>query len=198
MIEFNVVFKRLVVLFVCIFVSMAGTVSAGDTKEITIDNQAMNPAAPPEIMHFGRLVGKWKITDWGFDQQGKRADGAGANWNFYWVLGGTAIQDDWISPGFDKPVPEKGRQYGTNIRIYNPKTKMWEMAWMSNSGGKVDTFKAAGSKENMVMKGFYNGGDTIITFYNISKNHFSWKMEKQDAKSKQWKVVYRIEADRVM
>ncbi len=173
------------------------SVSANDITNSTIKQQSINLSAPPESYHFGRLVGEWKITDWSVDAKGKRQDGPGANWNFYWILGGTAIQDDWISPGYDKPAPEKGRQFGTNIRIYNPKTKQWEMAWMSNSGAKLDTFKATGSEKDMVMRGFYNGAETKITFYDIGANRFSWKMEKQAQATAKWTLVYRIEARRI-
>jgi hypothetical protein len=191
------IFLRLILLWVGIYLIINNeSVYAGDLAKPTIKQQSMNPAAPPESHHFGRLVGEWKITDWSIDAQGKRQDGPGANWNFYWILGGSAIQDDWISPGYDKPVPEKGRQFGTNIRIYNPKSKLWEMAWMSNSGAKLDTFKANGTEKEMVMRGVYNGAETKITFYDIETDQFSWKMEKLQG-TEQWKVVYRIEAKRV-
>jgi len=158
--------------------------------------QQQSKAAPIETSQFGQLVGKWAITDSGIDKKGNWKAGPGADWNFYWILNGTAIQDDWISPSLDKDEPKTGRQFGTNIRIYNPKLKRWEMAWASNNGAKVDTFKAKAEGESVVMKGFYAGAETKITFFNISKNHFSWKMEQQNKATKAWKEVYRIEGDR--
>ncbi len=169
------------------------TVTASD--KINIQRQSDN--APIETKQFGRLVGNWNIRDYSLSTDGSWQEQNGANWNFYWILGGSAIQDDWISPALDKPAPEKGRQYGTNIRIYNPKLKQWEMAWASNTGAKIDTFTAAAEKDNMVMQGVFNGKDTRITFHDISKNHFSWKMERVDAKTSRWRSIYRIEAERM-
>ena len=163
----------------------------------SIKSQSLNPKAPKETTHFGRLVGNWLIKDQSIDKKGAWQQGSGANWNFYWILGGSAIQDDWISPSMDKPTPKGGRQYGTNIRIYNPKSKLWEMAWTSNTGQKVDTFEAVGSDSSIVMNGDYNGAPTRITFFDISEKRFSWKMDKQDKQSKQWSTIYKIEAYKI-
>lgn len=155
-----------------------------------------SPQAPAQTSQFGQLVGHWKIADKGLGQDGKWQDGNGADWNFYWILNGSAIQDDWISPSLSQPEPKSGRQYGTNIRIFNPKKNQWEMAWASNSGQKVDTFTATENQGEIVMKGFYNGAETRITFFDIKPKRFSWKMETQDAKG-EWRIIYRIEATRV-
>jgi len=191
MIQQNLI-KSLFSAFVIIFTLQSNTSQAVDLHML----QQLSKKAPSETMQFGRLVGNWAISDSGLDKEGNWISGPGADWNFYWILNGTAIQDDWISPPLDKTEPEKGRQFGTNIRIYNPKLKQWEMAWASNNGAKVDTFKAKAEGESVVMKGFYAGAETKITFFNISKNHFSWKMEQQDKDTKAWKEVYRIEGER--
>ena len=168
-------------------------VAENSGNEIPINIQEMSNNAPPQTMHYGRLVGKWEIKDASLGKDGKWQTGPGANWNFYWILGGSAIQDDWISPGYKTPTPAKGRQYGTNIRIFNPKTEQWEMAWAANSGKKIDTFKATSDDKSMVMNGIYNNQPTRITFFDITEQRFSWKMEKQDAKTKEWQAVYKIE-----
>ena len=129
---------------------------AGATDSINVQQQSAS--APPATSQFGRLVGKWKIRDFAPGADGSWNELGGADWNFYWILGGAAIQDDWISPGMDSPAPVAGRQFGTNIRIYNPKLERWEMAWASNTGAKVDTFLATHEDGSLVMKGLYNGG----------------------------------------
>ena len=162
-----------------------------------IDRQQQSPHASAQTSQFGQLVGDWKIKDYSLNPQGKWLEGNGANWNFYWILGGTAIQDDWISPSLDKPEPDKGRQYGTNIRIYNPKQGQWDMAWASNSGAKIDTFSAREKNRQLIMRGLFNGRDSKITFFDITATHFSWKLEQKNVSSGEWSKVYRIEASRI-
>jgi hypothetical protein len=172
-------------------------VAESAANEVPINIQVMSKNAPPQTIHYGRLVGKWEIKDSSLGKDSKWQAGPGANWNFYWILGGSAIQDDWISPGYKTPAPAKGRQYGTNIRIFNPKTDQWEMAWAANTGKKIDTFKATSDEKSMIMNGVYYDQPTRITFYDISDSRFSWKMEKQDAKSKHWQAVYKIEGYKI-
>ncbi len=156
--------------------------------------QKQSDRAPEQTAQFGQLVGEWRIRDFGRDSEGNWQEGNGADWNFYWILDGTAIQDDWISPGLDSKAPPQGRQYGTNIRIYNPAENRWEMAWMANTGAKVDTFTAVMEDGALVMRGDYGGKPTRISFHDIGQTQFSWKMEQQDGSA--WQEVYRIEATR--
>ena len=87
---------------------------------VAIRVQQQSTSAAPETAQFGSLVDSWKIRDFAPDDKGSWIEQGGADWNFYWILGGTAIQDDWIAPGMDSPAPATGRQFGANIRIYNP------------------------------------------------------------------------------
>lgn len=167
------------------------------SSNIQIDRQLQSPQAPHQTSQFGQLVGDWKIKDYAPTPQGNWIEGSGANWNFYWILGGTAIQDNWISPSLDKPEPEKGRQYGTNIRIYNPEQNQWEMAWASNSGAKIDTFSAKEKNNKLIMRGLFNGHDSKITFFDITASRFSWKLEQKNSNEGKWSEVYRIEAFRI-
>jgi hypothetical protein len=141
------------------------------------------------------LLGKWEITDSSLNQQGQWQAGNGASWHFYTILNGYAVQDDWVAPALDKPEPEAGRQYGTNIRIFNPKENRWEMAWASVKGQKVDTFTAIEQDGAIIMSGQFNGNTSRITFYDIQSNSFAWKLEMQQA-NETWLEVYRIKGKR--
>ncbi|MCW8876538.1 MAG: hypothetical protein OQJ89_01680 [Kangiellaceae bacterium] len=151
---------------------------------------------------FKSLIGEWSIKDFSLSKEGKWQPAGGADWNFYPILNGAAIQDDWISPAMDKPAPKSGRQLGTNIRIFNQKTNEWQMAWIANTGQKVETFKAIELDGKIVMLGKYQGNDTRITFFDITESTFSWTMEvssKSGSDEKvqpSWKVVYKIEASK--
>lgn len=97
------------------------------------------------------LIGNWDISDSSLTSDGSWQEGLGATWHFYPILNGHAIQDDWISPPENKPEPPTGRQYGTNIRIFNPEKNHWEMAWMSVKGQKLDQFSAIEEGGKVIM-----------------------------------------------
>ena len=170
---------------------------------------------------FQPLIGNWSIEDYQLDKQGKWQPAGGADWNFYSILDGSAVQDDWIAPSLSKPAPSAGRQYGTNIRILNKDTKEWQMAWMSNTGKKVENFTAKEVDGKIVMRGLYQGSETRITFFDISDSQFSWIMEvaknndtnrdksssdkkqlNKNASDKnvlgQWKTIYKIKGTKVV
>jgi hypothetical protein len=142
---------------------------------------------------FNQLIGNWEIQDWSLDEKGNWQPSQGADWNWYKILDGNAIQDDWISPSMD--VKTEKRQFGTNIRIYNPKKSQWEMAWMASTGQKLDTFTAIEDSKKVVMSGFYAGANSKITFFNIKENSFDWKLELEQA-DKSWLEVYRIKGSK--
>lgn len=157
--------------------------------------QRVSPDAPSETAQFAPLIGDWVIQDYQRDANGDWQPGAGADWRFYWILDGHAIQDDWIAPGRASEAPESGRQYGTNIRIYNPKQDRWEMAWASSKGQKVDTFTATRTDQGILMEGVFAGNPSRILFHDLRENRFSWNLRVADAEG-QWQEVYRIEGTR--
>ncbi|TQV73648.1 hypothetical protein FLL45_12300 [Aliikangiella marina] len=150
---------------------------------------------------FSGLIGQWSIDDYSLNAKGEWQPAGGADWHFYPILNGTAIQDDWISPSMSKPAPAQGRQFGTNIRIYNQKEKRWHMAWIANTGQKVESFKAIEQDGKIIMLGHYQGANTRITFFDINQNSFSWMMEREthaNTKDKKiWQTIYKIQGTRV-
>ncbi|MEZ5473284.1 MAG: hypothetical protein R3E90_16060 [Marinicella sp.] len=144
---------------------------------------------------MSELIGNWKVEDSSVNAQGEWQTGQGASWHFYPILNGHAIQDDWISPPLTQAEPANGRQYGTNIRIFNPKENRWEMAWASVKGQKVDTFVATEQDRKIIMTGLFNGQNSRITFYDIKKDSFNWKLEFQQS-DQSWHEVYRIKGKR--
>lgn len=158
-------------------------------------NHQINPKAPPETHQYAPLLGEWTITDSSLDKQGNWQPGKGADWNWYTILDGNAIQDDWITPSLS--VESEKRGYGTNIRIYNPAKKMWEQIWVSAGAKKIDSFSATFQDGKIVMRGFYANNESRITFFNMKENSFDWKLEFQDKDNPDiWKEVYRIHGDR--
>lgn len=157
----------------------------------------LNPDAPPETIQFGQLVGQWNIRDETKQPDGTWQPGPGAVWNWYYVLNGYAVQDDWIAPIPNAADGTPSVQYGTNLRIYNPQANQWEMAWTSNTGPNVTTFTATQESESLVMRGIYAAGrPNRITFFDITETTFEWKLEIQQP-DESWNEVYRIHATRL-
>ncbi len=147
---------------------------------------------------FRQLLGHWQIKDQTRDASGQWLSGPGASWHFYPIFNGHAIQDEWVSPPINQPAPEKGRQYGTNIRIYNFGEHRWEMAWMSVKGQQIDTFQATEHDQQIVMTGLFNGQPSRITFFAIKAQSFQWKLEYRNQATEQWQEVYRIQGIRAV
>ena len=79
----------------------------------------LHPSADEETKFLGQLVGVWGATRKSRNQDGTWSDlEPDADWIWYFILNGTAIQDDWILPSLENPS-EDDRFYGTNVRIYN-------------------------------------------------------------------------------
>ena len=154
-------------------------------------------ASPNHHKDFHDLIGKWEIQDEILTPEGTFQSGQGAQWHFYEILNGQAVQDDWIAPPFGTELTaNQKRQFGTNIRIYNPEQQRWEMAWASSSDRKIDVFTATTSDDRITMTGNFNGAPSRITFFDITANTFSWSLERQSVTEDQWRVVYRMEAKR--
>lgn len=83
-------------------------------KKLT--SECKNTELPEEFNYFGKLVGSWKI-DYIDNSTSRTIKG---EWHFSWVLEGMAIQDIIILPGYE---------CGTTLRVYNPGTHAWDIAY---------------------------------------------------------------------
>ena len=143
------------------------------------------------LEQFGRYIGDWDIQDWSLDKDGKTWNkGKGARWNFTCVGNGIAIQDFWMP---------NGGGAGTNLRMYDPKAKRWEIAWTSTGNPGFSHIRATEDRNgNIVM--LYVSPEQIpprrITFMKPNEAGWDWKLEMElpSADSKAWHEVYRIKA----
>ncbi len=159
----------------------------------------INPDAPPETAQFGRLVGIWRAT-----QTSRNADGTWsdqeteADWIWYYILDGHAIQDDWISPPLDHDTVTTPRFRGTNIRIYRSDAGRWEMAWIDQNSRAVATFTAVEQNGDIQMRGTDARGRLARnTFSNVSDSAFDWTKEWTFDEGATWVPVSRIHATRI-
>ena len=181
-----------------IFLLTACVQRSQNDPEKAVASGKWNPEAPPETEYLGQLIGVWDATQSVRNRDGTWAENKSkAEWKWYYILNGHAIQDDWISPPLNDTSSNSPRSFGTNIRIYNSKEKQWEMAWIDSQRRKLATFKAVYEDGKIIMNGRNAGGQTVRnTFYNIANDSFDWKQEWTMDKGKTWFDVSRIHCER--
>ena len=96
-----------------------------------------------------------------------------------------AIQDVIILPDYE---------YGTSLRIYNPKTQAWDVAY--GYTGKIIRLEAK-KQDDMIMLTFINDERRKWVFTKIEDNHFHWEniTVKDDD---EWYINAEIYAERII
>lgn len=118
-----------------------------------------NIAIPEKYNYFEKLIGSWEIDyiDYNdnFTMKGE--------WHFSWALEGMAIQDVIILPGYE---------YGSSLRIYNPKTQAWDIAY----GYKGNIIRLEARKENDIVTLTFIDNETRKWVFRKIENHkFHWQ-----------------------
>lgn len=156
--------------------------------------------APPELHHWGKMVGRWSVESESLKRDGSGWESSGnADWDFFWAFNGWGIQDNYTAPPLaEKLDDESKRQQGINLRIYNPKEKKWVLTWLTTASAEPANFTAQSTDSEVVMlrdDKDANGNYRRITFFDIEEDTFEWKMEwSQDKQS--WLEVARIHGKR--
>ena len=139
-----------------------------------------NAAIPKEDDFFGMLIGSWYIdymdTATGAVRKGE--------WHFSRVLEGMAVQDVIVLPHFE---------YGTTLRMYNPATRTWEIAY--GYTGRIMRFEARKQEDRIVLSSLEDEHRKWV-FAEIAENHFHWPdiIVQQDG---EWQVNYDLYAIRM-
>lgn len=102
----------------------------------TLTSESKNEKLSEEFNFFGKLIGSWNI-DYVDNSTSQVIKG---EWHFSWVLEGMAVQDVIVLPGFE---------YGTTLRVYNPDTYAWDIAYCYT--GKIMRFEARKQDDIIVL-----------------------------------------------
>ena len=124
-------------------------------------SEGKNKALPEEFDYFGKLIGSWQI-DYVESNSSRTIRG---EWHFSWVLEGMAVQDVIVLPGFE---------YGTTLRVYNPVTNAWDVAYCYT--GKIMRFEARKQ-------------DGIIVLTNLEDKRRKWVFAKIEDERFHWQDV---------
>ena len=146
----------------------------------TLTSECKNAALPEEFNFFGKLIGSWKIDY--IDNSNSRS--IKGEWHFSWVLDGMAIQDVIILPGYE---------YGTTLRVYNPGTCAWDIAYCYT--GKIMRLEARKEDGLIVLTNIEDERRKWV-FAKIEDNHFHWQDVTVEDDG-EWHVNYDLYAERI-
>lgn len=122
-------------------------------------SERKNTMLPDEFNYFGKLIGSWQINY--VERNNSRS--IKGEWHFSWVLEGMAIQDVIILPDYE---------YGTSLRIFNPDTHAWDVAY--GYMGKIIRLEARKQGEMIVLT-YTNDENRKWVFIKIDDNEFYWQ-----------------------
>ena len=144
-----------------------------------LTSEEKHEALPEGFDYFGKLIGSWKI-DYVDNSNSRVIKG---EWHFSWILEGMAIQDVIVLPGFE---------YGTTLRVYNPSTHAWDVAYCYT--GKIIRLEARKQDDKIVLTNIEDERRKWV-FVEIEDNYFHWQdvTVKEDGK---WHVNFDLYAER--
>ena len=145
-----------------------------------LTSERKNTALPEEFDYFGKLIGSWSID---YVEHGDSRTIKG-EWHFSWVLEGMAIQDVIILPDYE---------YGTSLRIFNPDTRAWDVAY--GYTGKIIRLEAR-KQGGMIVLTYTNDEKRKWMFTRIDDDRFHWQnVTVQDDGG--WQINAEIYAQRI-
>ncbi len=155
----------------------------------------LNEKAPPEAGQWDPLIGDWEVAAQVHQEDGTWRDAGKAQWHWFYILDGFAVQDVWINPNYEARI---GRPLkGTNLRTYDPEKKKWVMAWYDNVSHKMEQYEAVAEDGKIVMTQLGEGVYNRITFFNLEPESFDWKAERSPDEGKTWREYFRLRGTRI-
>jgi hypothetical protein len=161
-------------------------------------------ASPSSSLNdFDFLVGKWKMYH---RRLNKRLENCKEWTEFestdsnYKILSGTADMDVYSTtqmPGMEGKLFE-----GVTLRLFDPKTSLWNLYWVASNVGVLDP-PVVGSFENNVghffTKDTYNGKNIIVVFrWDVrDKDHPVWSQAFSPDNGKTWEWNWYNVSERI-
>lgn len=142
-----------------------------------LDAAGPYPAYADKLMLFGRLVGSWHCDGRFLHPDGGVRESHRGEWHFGWALEGRAIQDVLISPPREElQAGEEFFEYGTTVRIYDPRRDAWNVVFTSATTGAIVNLEAREVGEEIWLEG--RGPEDRLdrwTFSEISPTFVRWQ-----------------------
>ena len=135
--------------------------------------KAKNESLPSEHDFYGQLIGEWDIL-WIENEGTEKERKVIGEWLFVRTLEGMAIQDLFIVPSrAEREInPQPDAEYGTTVRIYNPKTYNWDIYYGCTGNAYRLEAKIEGS---LLVQTELSQGKLKWIFSNIMEDSFKWE-----------------------
>lgn len=141
---------------------------------------------------YAPLVGVWEVDTLDRQPNGTFIKGHG-EWLFSRTLEGRAFQDVWIMPKRRADGSRPGHvdnRYGTTVRMMDPKTRQWQIAWFNPVTGAFNVLLAHRDGNKIVQEGKSPEGQRARwVFDRLEKNNFHWYGELEQRDGSWQKVV---------
>ena len=161
---------------------------------VALYSDKANPELGENQKLFGQFIGEWEF-DWYGYETGKEKQHEKGEWIFSWVLDGRVVQDLWIIPERNRrnqPGLPKG-EYGTTLRFFNEKTKVWNIVWVAPVNSRINTFEAKKNGEEIILTETSNNDIKMKwIFSSIQKDSFYWKRIESDDNGENWKLTQEM------
>jgi hypothetical protein len=136
------------------------------------------------------LIGVWDAELIDFLEDGSRHEQRG-EWHFSWTLEGRAVQDVLIAPRRfkrNRSGPRTADRYGTSIRVYDAKEKVWRITWINPVTGARDELTGRKIGADVIQEGKRSNGQPIRwVFTHITPKSCLWYGEALQADGHTWK-----------
>ena len=133
---------------------------------------------------FDFWIGDWNLT-WGDDQHGVNRIRS--------ILAGKVIQENFESEDADKLI-------GLSVSVYNPIDRQWRQTWVDNQGSYLDFVGEWHGDKMILQRPAVVEGQPVLqrmVWYNIEANRFEWNWERSSDEGQTWKVVWKINYERM-
>jgi|tagenome__1003787_1003787.scaffolds.fasta_scaffold20647082_2 hypothetical protein len=132
---------------------------------------------------YAPLLGVWEVNTLDRKPDGTLVKGHG-EWLFARALEGRAFQDVWIMPSRRRDgsrAAHPASRYGTTIRMMDPATHRWQIAWFNPVTGAFNLLYAHREGAMIVQEGKQpNGRRARWVFDRIGKDSFHWYGETEE------------------
>lgn len=135
------------------------------------------------------FIGEWIIETKDIQPNGTFKTGKAKSIVKY-ILDGYAMQDDYLMLDDNKNVIFRG----TSIRSFNKNTGKYQIVWIMPGINGITDISAEFINNRLIGKGkgYDNNGEFLERFeyYNISKNSYSFKMDRSYDNGKNWIINF--------
>ncbi len=136
-------------------------------------SKSKSNSIPDAFNYFGDLIGEWDF-EWIDNHGTEKERHIKGEWIFSWILDGSAVQDIFICPSREERINNKqpDAEYGTTIRVYNPKNQAWDIFY--GCTGEATRLEARKDGDRVVLTEITSQKMKWI-FSDITDNTFHWQ-----------------------